>query len=81
MNEQASEIIENLKKYEINPTIECREFLRNYARKIHEEQPDFEVERMLFRAEGLLGLFQKYNEEFMNSLLNSKDLKKSRNQK
>ena len=34
MDEQASEIIENLKKYEINPTIECREFLRNYARNI-----------------------------------------------
>lgn len=75
MNEQASEIIENLKKYEINPTIECREFLRNYARKIHEEQPNFEVERMLFRAEGLLGLFQKYNEDFLNNLQNSKDKK------
>ena len=70
-----TELIDNLKKYEINPTIECREFLKNYARKIHEEQPNHEVELMLFRAEGLLGIFQKYNEDFLDFLQNSKESK------
>lgn len=41
---------------EIKLIKETRQFLQDYIENMHENNPDWETEKMLWRAEGIIGL-------------------------
>lgn len=42
---------------EIKLIKETRRFLQDYIKNMHENCPDWETEKMLWRAEGIIGLY------------------------
>lgn len=66
-------VIEETRR-EIESIQETRDFLQNYLKHIHENNPDFKTEIMLFRAEGLLGLYQKIDEHCLQQYLKESKL-------
>lgn len=58
---------------EIKLIKETRQFLQDYIENMHENNPDWETEKMLWRAEGIIGLYLNIEERCVKDVYGDND--------